>query len=109
MDFIDYSYYKDTYCGVLAEEEFCRVHPKAAAYLRGATRGRIKTADTDVCFLLCELCDIFSEENAHRGVSSENCDGYSVSYRAETDGTDEAWETVKLYLEHRGLLYGGVL
>ena len=107
MDFIDYSYYSETYNGLLSEEEFCRVYPRAKAYLRGATRGRVKTADDDVCFALCELCDIFSEENAHRGVSSESCDGYSVSYHSKEDEKDEAWETVKLYLESSGLLYGG--
>ncbi len=106
MDFIDYSFYKDTFCGLLDEETFCRVYPKANAYLRGATRGRIKTADTDVCFALCELCDVFAEESERRGVSAENCDGYSVNY-TEEDANDEAWEIVRLYFEPKGLLYGG--
>ena len=54
MEFVDYSYYSEVYCGSLSEEEFSRVFPKAMAYFYGATRGRVKEADTSVCFSLCE-------------------------------------------------------
>ena len=53
MELIDYSYYKDVYCGSLEETAFSKVYPKALAYFAGATRGRVKKADTNVCFALC--------------------------------------------------------
>lgn len=109
MNFIDFGYYTDTYGGLLSEEEFDRVLPKAEAYLRGATRGRVRTADTNVCFALCELCDLFTEEMTRRGISAENCDGYSVSYSTPQGFADEAWEIVKIYLLDSGVLYGGTL
>ena len=62
MELIDYSYYKDVYCGSLEETAFSKVYPKALAYFAGATRGRVKKADTNVCFALCELCDVFYED-----------------------------------------------
>ena len=109
MDLIDFGYYTDTYGGLLPEGEFLKALPKAQAYLRGATRGRPLAFDTNVCFALCELCDIFAQESDRRGISSESCDGYGVSYRAREGISDEAWETVKIYLESSGLLYGGTL
>ncbi len=108
MNFIDYDYYKDSYCGSITKEDFNRVLPKAEAYLSGATHGRIKTADTNVCFALCELCDIFADEIDRKNISSENCDGYSVSYD-ESDVQGDAWEIVKIYLGNSGYLYGGRL
>lgn len=109
MNLIDFDYYTDTYGGLLTETEFLRVIHKAEAYLCGATRGRPITENTNVCFALCELCDIFAQESDRRGISSEGCDGYNVSYRNRDGIFDEAWETLKIYLESSGLLYGGTL
>ncbi len=107
MEFIDYAYYKEVYCGSLEEAEFNRVYPKACAYFYGATRGRVKEKDTSVCFALCELCDIFYEESSRTGLKSESCDGYSVSY-ADTENTYSlAWDVLTTYLETSGYLYGG--
>ena len=105
MNFIDFDYYKNTYIGSLDEADFCRLLVKAEAYLNLATHGRIKEADTLVCFCLCELCDVFYE-NEERGISSESVDGYSVSY--EKSKNFPAWEVVKTYLGGTGLLYGGL-
>lgn len=109
MDIIDFDYYADTYGGSLSEKEFLRALPKAQAYLRGATRGRTPMVNTNVCFVLCELCDIFAQECDRRGISSETCDGYSIHYYGRDSVSDEAWETVKIYLESSGLLYGGAV
>lgn len=104
---VDYTYYQETFGGELTEIEFLRSLPKAQAYLRGATRGRVLPEDTNVCFCICELCDIFSKEG-EAAVVSESCDGFSVSYDREAQ-KHPAWETVKAYLAPEGFLYGGVL
>ena len=107
MEFIDYAYSKEVYCGSLTEEEFSGVAPKACAYFMGATRGRVKESDTTVKFALCELCDIFFEERSHKAVRSESCDGYSITY-SDTDNTYSlAWDVLTTYLEASGYLYGG--
>ena len=107
MKLIDYSYYKDVYCGSLSEEEFARIYPKASAYLYGATRGRIREAETNVCFALCELCDIFYEDISHENIKSESCDGYSVQYKESENMYSLAWDVILTYLETSGYLYGG--
>lgn len=107
MEFVDYSYYNEVYCGSLSEEEFARVYPKAMAYFYGATRGRVKEAGTSVCFALCELCDVFFEETSRENVVSESCDGYSVRYRENENTYTLAWDVLTTYLETSGYLYGG--
>ena len=107
MELIDYSYYKDVYCGSLTETEFLKTYPKAVAYFFGATRGRVREATTNVCFALCELCDVFYEEASHNGVLSESCDGYSVHYKDSENTYSLAWDVLTTYLEASGYLYGG--
>lgn len=107
MEFIDYSYYKDVYCGSLTEAEFAKIYPKAVAYFYGATRGRVKNSDTNVCFALCELCDIFHEDVSCENIKSESCDGYSVQYKESENMYSLAWDVLTTYLEASGYLYGG--
>lgn len=109
MELIDYSYYKEVYCGSLEENEFARIYPKAVAYFYGATRGRIKEAATNVCFALCELCDIFYEDISRESVQSESCDGYSIHYKESENTYSLAWDVLATYLETSGYLYGGNL
>ena len=106
MDWMDYGFYKDTFGGSLSESEFSRVFPKAAAFLNAATMGRIKEPDTNICFALSELCDVFYKDTERVGITSESSDGYSVHYRW-TNLEKNAWEIIKIYLEPTGLLYGG--
>ncbi len=107
MEFIDYSYYKDVYCGSLTDAEFAKIYPKAVAYFYGATRGRVKNSDTNVCFALCELCDIFYEDISYENIKSESCDGYSVQYKESENMYSLAWDVLTTYLEASGCLYGG--
>lgn len=107
MELIDYSYYKDVYCGSLTETEFLKTYPKAVAYFFGATRGRVREATTNVCFALCELCDIFYENLSCENISGESCDGYSVQYKESENMYSLAWDVLTTYLETSGYLYGG--
>ena len=109
MELIDYSYYKDVYCGSLTENEFARVYNKAVAYFYGATRGRVREIGTNICFALCELCDIFAESMSSENIKSESCDGYSVQYKESENMYSLAWDVLTTYLETSGCLYGGNL
>ncbi len=103
---VDYTYYKETFGGALEERAFQKCLPKAAAYLRGATHGRaLPEGEPCVLFCLCELIDLFSQENESQ-IAAESCDGFSVTY--EKGAKDNAmWKTVLTYLTPLGVLYGG--
>ena len=55
---------------------------------------------------ICHISDLLFEENKRLGISSENNDGYSVSY-ANSPIDTEILRTVKLYLGNTNYLYKG--
>lgn len=121
--YADYEYYTSTYKGSLAKEEFEKSIMKASAYVRSITFG---LADDnmemeEVKLAACSVCDLIANDekvrNKHSGraVTSENTDGYSVSYESGGNGgtADELLsrkisDTLELYLMPTGLLYMGV-
>ena len=121
--YADYEYYISAYKGNLAEEEFEKSIMKASAYVRRVTFGR--TDDNmemeEVKLATCSVCDLIANDekvrSKHSGrvVTSENTDGYSVSYESGGNGktADELlgrkiFDTLELYLMPTGLLYMGV-
>ena len=121
--YADYEYYTSTYKGNLTKEEFERSITKASAYVRRITFGRAdenKELD-EVKLAACAVCDLIANDekvrSKHSGrvVTSENTDGYSVSYESGGNGetTDDLlkrniFDTLLLYLEPTRLLYMGV-
>ena len=121
--YADYEYYTSTYKGNLTKEEFKRSITKASAYVRRITFGRAdenKELD-EVKLAACAVCDLIANDekvrSKHSGrvVTSENTDGYSVSYESGGNGetTDDLlkrniFDTLLLYLEPTRLLYMGV-
>lgn len=121
--YADYEYYISAYKGNLAEEEFEKSIMKASAYVRRVTFGRaddnmemeeVKLATCSVCELLANDEKVRSK-HLGRAVTSENTDGYSVSYESGGNGktADELlgrkiFDTLELYLMPTGLLYMGV-
>lgn len=121
--YADYEYYISTYKGNLAKEEFEKSIMKASAYVRRITFGRaddnmemeeVKLATCSVCELLANDEKVRSKHSG-RAVTSENTDGYSVSYESGGSGgtADELlgrkiFDTLELYLMPTGLLYMGV-
>lgn len=121
--YADYEYYTSTYKGNLTKEEFERSITKASAYVRRITFGRAdenKELD-EVKLAACAVCELLANDekvrskHSGRAVTSENTDGYSVSYESGGNGetTDDLlkrniFDTLLLYLEPTRLLYMGV-
>lgn len=121
--YADYEYYISAYKGKLAEEEFEKSIMKASAYVRRITFGRAddNMEMEEVKLATCSVCDLIANDekvrSKHSGrvVTSENTDGYSVSYESGGNGktADELLgrkisDTLELYLMPTGLLYMGV-
>ena len=121
--YADYEYYASTYKGSLVKEEFEKSIMKASAYVRRVTFGRAddNMEMEEVKLATCSVCDLIANDekvrSKHSGrvVTSENTDGYSVSYESGGNGktADELlgrkiFDTLELYLMPTGLLYMGV-
>lgn len=121
--YADYEYYTTTYKGSLSKEEFGKIIMKSSAYVRRITFGRAddNIEMEEVRLAACAVCDLIANDekvrSKHSGrvVTSENTDGYSVSYESGGNGetTDDLlkrniFDTLLLYLEPTGLLYMGV-
>lgn len=120
--YADYEFYISTYKGNLPKEEFEKSIMKASAYVRRITFGRAddNMEMEEVKLAACSVCDLIANDekvrSKHSGrvVTSENTDGYSVSYESGgNEGTaDELLgrkisDTLELYLMPTGLLYMG--
>lgn len=114
MIYADFSYYKDTYCGEMAEGDFKRLSRQASAYLDSVTFDRI-AAVTDEKIMekvreaCCAVADALLQKEQRDGIASETNDGISVTYTTE-GSTDEQrlYRAAVLYLGSTGLLYRGV-
>jgi hypothetical protein len=121
--YADYEYYTTTYKGSLSKEEFEKFIMKSSAYVRRITFGRAddNIEMEEVRLAACAVCDLIANDekvrSKHSGrvVTSENTDGYSVSYESGGNGetTDDLlkrniFDTLLLYLEPTRLLYMGV-
>lgn len=121
--YADHEYYTTTYKGSLSKEEFEKSIMKSSAYVRRITFGRAdenKELD-EVKLAACAVCDLIANDekvrSKHSGrvVTSENTDGYSVSYESGGNGETaddllgrKIFDTLELYLMPTGLLYMGV-
>ena len=122
--YADYMFYEKSYCGKLRKEEFEQVVIKATACVRRITFGRTDdcSEDEEVKFATCAVCDVIAAEekkrNANNGmtVSSENTDGYNVSYVSELESgesTEEllnrkTYKAAEVFLSPTGLLDWGI-
>ena len=105
MIYADFSYYKDTYCGEMAEGDFKRLSRSASAYLDSITFDRIPSVTDEkikerVREACCAVADVL--------LRKETNDGISVTYTTE-GSTDEQrlYRAAVLYLGNTGLLYRG--
>ena len=121
--YADYEYYISTYKGNLTKEEFEKSIMKASAYVRRITFGRAddNMEMEEVKLATCSVCDLIANDekvrskHSGRAVTSENTDGYSVSYESGVNGETaddllckKMHNTAALFLDPTGLLYMGV-
>lgn len=126
--YADYEFYKDTFLGEdIQEDDFRRMELRAEEKLNAFTFGRIKLMDeklmTDDLALtirkaVCAMAEEVQRSNPSYadlpgGVSSENLDGYAVSYagrssaQMHSDHISAMKSVAVQYLGHTGLLYRG--
>lgn len=113
MIYADFSYYKDTYCGEMAEGDFKRLSRQASAYLDSVTFDRIPSVTDekimekvkDAC---CAVTDVLLQKEQRDGIASETNDGISVTYTTE-GSTDEQrlYQAAVLYLGQYGAVVSG--
>lgn len=114
MIYADFSYYKDTYCGEMAEGDFKRLSRSASAYLDSVTFDRIAAvADEKIMERVREACcavaDALLRKEQRDGIAAETNDGVSVTYATEGKTDEERlYQAAVLYLGNTGLLYRGV-
>lgn len=117
MIYADFSYYKDTYCGEMAEGDFKRLSRSASAYLDSVTFDRIAAVTDEkikekVKEACCAVADALLRKEQRDGIAAESNDGVSityVTYTSETNAEEQRlYRAAVLYLGNTGLLYRGV-
>lgn len=114
MIYADFSYYKDTYCGEMAEGDFKRLSRQASAYLDSVTFDRIAAVTDEkikekVREACCAVADALLRKEQRDGIAAETNDGVSVTYATEGKTDEERlYQAAVLYLGNTGLLYRGV-
>ncbi len=83
--FSSYEFYRDEYYGKLNQEEYTAAARKASTLIMSATNGLAVNLEAvmqdNLAMCECELADaIYGYDQAPKGVSSVNNDGYSVTY-----------------------------
>lgn len=79
--YADYGYYTGVYMGNASEEEYTRIHPRAAAEVRRMIFGREPGKALDsVRMAECAVLDELISQESGGAVASESNDGISVSY-----------------------------
>lgn len=105
---IDYDYYSNVYRGnVIPVSDFKKYIRKAQCYVDGMIFGR-EPGDRieSVKLAVCNVAELLWLDNSRLGISSENADGYSVSYSA-ADVSKNIYDAVAVYLADSGLMYAG--
>ena len=114
MIYADFSYYKGTYCGEMAEGDFKRLSRQASAYLDSVTLDRIPSVTDEkikekVKEACCAAADALLQKEQRDGIAAESNDGVSVTYASETNANERRlYQAAVLYLGNTGLLYRGV-
>lgn len=121
--YVDYTFYVSEYRGNLTDEEFDKSVIPASAYVRRITFGRAddNMEMEEVKLATCAICELLANDekvrskHLGRAVTSENTDGYSVSFESGGNGETaddllykKMYNTAALFLDPTGLLYMGV-
>ena len=115
---VDYNFYVESFGGSQVQEStWLSLELKAEKRLEHFSFGRTacdwseKDWEQNAKYAICEMTEAMQKREARGNISSENNDGYSVSY--QTEQTEEAFESrlyqiASTYLMSGGLLYMGV-
>lgn len=112
---VEYSFYTDTYGGKrIPQNDWLRISQKAEQRLDSFTFGRCsgdwegESWCNQAKCAVCEMAEIIQADEKRGGKTSENTDGYSVSYDTGKSLGSTLYDVVQAYLGDTGLLYAGV-
>lgn len=112
---VDYSFYTDTYGGTqISQDDWKKISQKAEQRLDSFTFGRCSGEWEGEAWCnqakcaVCEMTEILYADEKRDGKTSENTDGYSVSYDTRKSLSGALYDVVRVYLGDTGLLYAGV-
>ena len=104
---VTYEYYQDSFGGsLIPENRWNSLEIKMSARLNQYTFDRIKAEDwsSQVKTALCEMCECAYRYEKRDGKTSENNDGYSVSYDMSKSMDEELYGIAEVYLINTGLM-----
>lgn len=107
--FADIDFYTNNYHGSLNGAELERSLRRANAYIGTLMLRTPSHVPDEVKYAVCEIADMYNTEELRDGISSENNDGYSVTYDKSRTAENKAYDIAVLYLASTGLLYRGGL
>lgn len=108
---VDYKFYTESYGGTeLTESVWKRLSGKAAQRLSHFTFDRIPKDWEDMPWsnqakcAVCEMAEFLLMQEKGNGKTSENTDGYSISYSSDAESDGKLYEIVHVYLGNTGLM-----
>ena len=104
---VTYEYYKDSFGGSLIPESHWKsVEVKMSARLNRYTFDRMEEGawPTKAKTALCEMCDCAYKYDQRDGITSENNDGYSVSFDVSRSVDSMLYRIAEVYLVNTGLM-----
>ena len=111
---VAYSFYTATYGGNrISQDDWKRISQKAEQRLDSFTFGRCsgdwagEAWSNQAKCAVCEMAEIMQADEKRNGKTSENTDGYSVSYDTGKSLGSILYDVVRAYLANTGLLNAG--
>ena len=104
---VTYEYYKDSFGGSLIPESHWKsIELKMSARLNRYTFERMEEGAWSVQAktALCEMCDCAYKYDQREGITSENNDGYSVSFDVSRSVDSMLYKIAEVYLVNTGLM-----
>ena len=112
---VEYAFYTDSYGGRrISPVDWTRLEIKAEQRLNGFTRGRCSGEwsgepwEKSAKCAVCEMAELLLTDEKTAGKTSENNDGYSVSFDTTDPIDNRLYKIARVYLGSTGLLYAGV-
>ena len=104
---VAYEYYKDSFGGSLIPESHWKsIELKMSARLNRYTFDRMEEGvwPAQAKTALCEMCDCTYKYDQRAGITSENNDGYSVSFDVSRSVDSMLYRIAEVYLVSTGLM-----
>lgn len=112
---VTYDFYTNTYGGKnIPESDWTKLSLKAEQRLRHYTFGRLPESlegapwGNNAKCAVCEMAETIYADDKRAGKTSENTDGYSVSYDLSKPLNAKLYDVAYIYLGYTGLMKLGV-